>query len=79
LWLAFLAFGVSVGVRSVGCLRFPRFAGWAVIKERTAMNRNRSSRRYDREFRNNAVALVRGGHTIIEVALDLGVSKWPPG
>jgi transposase len=43
------------------------------------MNRNRSSRRYDREFRNNAVALVRGGHTIIEVALDLGVSKWPPG
>jgi transposase-like protein len=25
------------------------------------MNSNRSGRRYDREFKNNAVALVRGG------------------
>ena len=25
------------------------------------MNRNSSGRRYDREFKNNAVALVRGG------------------
>ena len=25
------------------------------------MNKNRSGRRYDREFKNNAVALVRGG------------------
>ena len=39
------------------------------------MNRNRSGRRYDREFKNNAVALVRGGRTITEVARDLGVSK----
>jgi transposase len=31
------------------------------------MNRNRSGRRYDREFKNNAVALVRAGRTITEV------------
>jgi transposase-like protein len=40
------------------------------------MNRNSSGRRYDREFKHNAVALVRGGRTITEVARDLGVSKW---
>ena len=39
------------------------------------MNRNSSGRRYDREFKNNAVALVRGGRTITEVARDLGVSS----
>lgn len=43
------------------------------------MNRNRSGRRYDREFKNNAVALVRGGRTITEVARDLGASKWSLG
>ena len=43
------------------------------------MNRNRGGRRYDREFKNNAVALVRGGRTITEVARDLGVSKWSLG
>ena len=43
------------------------------------MNRNRSGRRYDREFKNNAVALVRGWRTITEVARDLGVSKWSLG
>ena len=43
------------------------------------MNRNRSGRRYDREFKDNAVALVRGGRTITEVARDLGVSKWSLG
>ena len=31
------------------------------------MNRNSSGRRYDREFKNNAVALVRGGRTITEL------------
>ena len=41
------------------------------------MNRNRSGRRCDREFKNNAVALVRAGRTITEVARDLCVSKWP--
>ena len=43
------------------------------------MNRNRSGRRYDREFKNNTVALVGGGRTITEVARDLGVSKWSLG
>ena len=43
------------------------------------MNRNRSGRRYDREFKNNAVAVVRAGRTITEVARDLGVSKWSLG
>ena len=43
------------------------------------MNRNRSGRRYEREFKNNAVALVGAGRTITEVARDLGVSKWSLG
>ena len=44
------------------------------------MNSNsRAGRRYDREFKSNAVALVRGGRTITEVARDLGVSKWSLG
>jgi transposase-like protein len=34
------------------------------------------ARRYDREFKENAVALVTGGKTITEVARDLGVSHW---
>jgi transposase-like protein len=38
-----------------------------------------SGRRYDREFKINAVALVQGGRTITEVARDLGVSKWSLG
>lgn len=42
----------------------------------TAMNSNRTGRRYDREFKQNAVALVRGGRSITEVARDLGISKW---
>src|SRR6187397_465851 len=45
----------------------------------TAMNSNRTGRRYDREFKNNAVALVRSGRSITEVARDLGVSKWSLG
>ncbi len=43
------------------------------------MNSSRSGRRYDREFKNNAVALVRSGRTITEVARDLGVTKWSLG
>ena len=49
------------------------------MKTMTAMHHSRSGRRYDREFKNNAVALVRGGRTITEVARDLGVSKWSLG
>jgi len=40
------------------------------------MNKTRSGRRYDREFKENAVALVRSGRTLVEVARDLGVSTW---
>lgn len=43
------------------------------------MNHNSSGRRYDREFKDNAVALIRNGRTITEVSRDLGVSKWSLG
>ena len=33
-------------------------------------------RRYDREFKENAVALVRAGRTVSQVARDLGVTTW---
>lgn len=41
--------------------------------------KNKSGRRFDREFKENAVALVRGGRSITEVARDLGVSMWSLG
>lgn len=34
------------------------------------------ARRYDGEFKQNAVALVMAGRTITEVARSLGVSHW---
>jgi transposase len=42
----------------------------------TMRSRNKSSsgRRFEREFKMNAVALVQSGRTICEVARDLGVS-----
>ena len=44
------------------------------------MQENQSSgRRYDREFKENAVALVRGGRKISHVARDLGVTTWALG
>jgi|ERR1700692_3827392 transposase len=36
----------------------------------------KSVRRYDREFKDDAVALVQSGRSIPEVARDLGVSGW---
>jgi transposase len=45
----------------------------------TAMNNSRTERRYNRESKNNAVALVRSGRTVTDVARDLGVSKWSLG
>lgn len=36
-------------------------------------------RRYDREFKENAVALVRAGRTVASVARDLGVTTWSLG
>ena len=37
------------------------------------------ARRYDREFKENAVALVLKGRSQGEVSRDLGVSAWPLG
>lgn len=34
------------------------------------------ARRYDGEFKENAVRLVLGGRTVTDVARDLGVSHW---
>jgi transposase-like protein len=45
----------------------------------TAMNNSRTGRRYDREFKSNAAALVRSGRTVTDVASGLGVSKWSLG
>ena len=41
--------------------------------------RSKSGRRYDREFKENAVALVRSGRSITQVGRDLGVSTWSLG
>ena len=44
------------------------------------MNENHpSGRRYDREFKENAVALVRAGRSVTAVARDLDVSTWALG
>jgi len=39
-------------------------------------NSSKFARRYDREFKQNAVALIQSGRSISEVARDLGVSHW---
>lgn len=38
-----------------------------------------AGRRYDREFKDDAVALVRGGRPLSQVARELGVSTWSLG
>jgi transposase-like protein len=38
--------------------------------------RSKFGRRYDRKFKEKAVALVQSGRTVSEVARDLGVSQW---
>ncbi|MEO7298950.1 MAG: transposase, partial [Verrucomicrobiota bacterium] len=38
--------------------------------------KSKSSRRYDAEFKQNAVALVQSGRTIRSVSTDLGCSTW---
>jgi len=40
---------------------------------------NKCGRRYDRQFKEDAVNLVSSGKTITEVARDLGVSTWSLG
>lgn len=37
---------------------------------------SKCSRRYDREFKENAVALIQSGRSITDVSRDLGVSGW---
>ena len=37
---------------------------------------SRYARRYDREFKENAVALVESGREVKEFARELGVSHW---
>jgi transposase-like protein len=40
------------------------------------INSTKFARRYDREFKQNAVALIQSGRSISEVSRDLGVSTW---
>jgi transposase len=39
-------------------------------------NSSKFARRYDREFKQQAVALIQSGRSITEVSRDLGVSHW---
>jgi transposase-like protein len=39
-------------------------------------NSTKFARRYDREFKENAVALIQSARSITEVSRDLGVSHW---
>jgi transposase len=39
-------------------------------------NSTKFARRYDREFKQNAVALIQSGRSITEVSRDLGISHW---
>jgi transposase len=39
-------------------------------------NSSKFARRYDREFKQQAVALIQNGRSITEVSRDLGVSHW---
>ena len=39
-------------------------------------NSSKFARRYDREFKQNAVALIQSGRSISELSRDLGVSTW---
>ena len=53
---------------------------WAVQGETQSRKKNNATgRRYDREFKQNAVELVRAGRTVSRVARDLGVSTWSLG
>ena len=40
------------------------------------INSSKFARRYDREFKQNAVALIQSGRSVSEVSRDLGVSTW---
>jgi transposase len=60
----------------MGFLRFCGL-GFGSKKEGTQMQNNtKATRRYDSDFKRDAVALVQSGRSINEVARDLGVSGW---
>ena len=40
------------------------------------MDQSKRGRRYDKQFKADAVALVKSGRTTVEVSRDLGVSNW---
>lgn len=40
------------------------------------MDQSKRGRRYDKQFKADAVELVKSGRTVVEVARDLGVSTW---
>ena len=40
------------------------------------MDQSKRGRRYDKQFKTDAVALVKSGRPTVEVARDLGVSNW---
>ena len=40
------------------------------------MHPNKNGHRYDKQFKADTVALIRGGREIVEVARDLGVPVW---
>ena len=40
------------------------------------MDHSKHGRRYDKQFKQDAVALIKSGRTAVEVARDLGVSLW---
>jgi|SRR5579871_3704345 transposase-like protein len=40
------------------------------------VDNSKRGRRYDKQFKADAIALVQSGRTAVEVARDLGVSTW---
>jgi transposase-like protein len=76
-YLSLLLFGLFNPV----VVRFLRFCGHGLLEIRKEeslckSNSTKFARRYDREFKENAVALIQSGRSITEVSRDLGVSHW---
>jgi transposase-like protein len=57
-------------------LAFLRFRGWDFWGKKGSMDHSKRGRRYDKQFKADAAALVQSGRTAVEVARDLGVSTW---
>jgi transposase len=52
------------------------FAGGTYGVKKGYMHSHKKGHRYDKEFKEDAVALVRSGKEIVQVARDLGVPVW---